>query len=57
MNERIGMVLILTAVSMMVIGAVLIAAVGALVGGIVILVGLFDLMIGIAFRSGALRSR
>jgi hypothetical protein len=56
MNERIGMVLILTAVATMVIGAVLIAAVGALVGGIVILVGLFDLMIGIAFRSGTLGS-
>jgi hypothetical protein len=54
MNERIGMVLILTAVSTIVIGAVLLAVVSALVGGIVILVGLFDLMIGIAFRSGAL---
>lgn len=55
MNERIGDVLILSAVITMVVGAVLLAAVSAIVGAVVILVGVFDLVIGAALRSGMVR--
>jgi hypothetical protein len=55
MNERIGNVLIISAVITLVVGAVLLATVGAIVGGVVILVGVFDLFLGAALRSGMLR--
>lgn len=56
MNERLGNILILSAAITIVVGAVLIPVVSAVVGGVVILVGVFDLVLGVAVRSGMLRS-
>jgi|EndMetStandDraft_7_1072992.scaffolds.fasta_scaffold2220469_1 hypothetical protein len=51
---NVGNVLILSAAATMIVGVILIAAVSVAVGGIVILVGIFDLALGAAFRSGML---
>ena len=50
----VGSILLLTAGLTLVVGVVLLITVSAVIGGVVLLVGLCDLALALAFRSGML---